>query len=156
MNTRTLSIIAIGLWFVSALLIATMFVKGTTGPGSDGRTSIYINQTEKDHILQEMRSFLHSIQVVLAGVHSSDLSQARKLALISGAREIESVSPVLMAKLPIQFKQWGRAVHSDFDGLARAIAVGEGREQLLGRVVAQLKGCIECHETYRLDLEQAN
>ncbi|MCW8888087.1 MAG: hypothetical protein OQK25_03375 [Gammaproteobacteria bacterium] len=153
MNTKILSIIAITLWLVTVLVAGTMFIKGTTGEASDGRTAIYVNQTERDMILAEMRGFLNSFQMVLEGIQTDNLPWVKEVAQISGSAEIEGVSPTLMGKLPIQFKQWGRAVHKDFDDIAFAVDQGENREQLLKRVSLQLKSCIECHKSYRLDLE---
>ncbi len=62
MNTRTIAIIAIMLWAVSAAFFATKFFTGTTIADKDGRDAIILETAERDFILTEMRGMLAAVQ----------------------------------------------------------------------------------------------
>ena len=57
------------------------FVNGVTEESDDGRTSIILNEDEKDYVLLEMRGLLeavHAITVGLADNEMGDISSAAK------------------------------------------------------------------------------
>jgi cytochrome c556 len=57
----------------------------------------------------------------------------------------------LMAKLPMEFKQTGMAMHAGFGELADAIDKGDPIPSLYARLGNQLNACVGCHETFRVD-----
>lgn len=83
-----------------AAVFVWFFVNGVTEESDDGRTSIILNEDEKDYVLLEMRGLLeavHAITVGLADNEMEDISSAAK-KLGTGHTGKEPVS--LITKLP--------------------------------------------------------
>ncbi len=151
MRTRILSVIAIALWLVTAAVAAVFFVRGQTEIAPDGRTAILLAPAERDLVLGELRGVLASVQGIVEAVNAGDTKGVAKAARDSGMAAAADVSPALMAKLPLDFKELGLGMHRRFDELAAAAESGASREQLLGALGAQLSTCVGCHAGYRLD-----
>lgn len=151
MNARTLSIVAILLWVVSAAGLGILFIKGQTSVDPDGRIAIELDPSERDLLLVEMRNFLISVNGIVAGLAEDEVNieMVAAAARKSGKAVATSVPPALMAKLPMDFKQQGFAVHGAFDELAVAVEQGEDREMLLMRLNDQLTRCSACHAGYK-------
>jgi cytochrome c556 len=64
------------------------------------------------------------------------------------------VNPVIMAKLPLSFKQMGLSIHQDMDALADAIVQKETPQQILQRLSSMTARCTTCHDLYRLSPER--
>ncbi len=148
MSTRVIAIIAIGLWVLTVLAGVYIFVSGQTRPSEDGRTAILLQPSERDMVLSEMRELLSSVQGVIGGLSPAGRAQAAAAARRAGTEE--AVDIALMAKLPLEFKQLGMAMHEGFDELAAAIDQGESSEQVLNRLSGLLQRCVACHATYRI------
>ena len=56
------------LWLAAAGAAGVLFVRGTTAPGSDGRTAIRLSLSERDFVLGEMRTMLGAVQGVAEGI----------------------------------------------------------------------------------------
>jgi len=151
MNTRTLSITAIALWFVTVAVIGYLFVVGRTAPTADGRQAILLNPEEKDLILTEMRNMLISVQGVVEGINNNDMKYVATSARLSGSAAAAKVPPALMAKLPVGFKQLGQNTHQGFDEVVVGAENGEPGDMLLVRLGDHMKKCVACHAAYRLD-----
>jgi len=149
-------------WGVSALLfiaVAVMgylfFVRGTVSESADGRTAIRLAGSERDLVLAEMRSFLESVQGIVAGANAGDMKTVAAMARKAGAAAANEVPVSVMGKLPLAFKTLGLATHSAFDDIALE-AEGLGRTDIafsaLGKLLAN---CTACHSGYRLALEES-
>lgn len=151
MNTKTISIFAILLWVASAIGVGVLFVKGQTSVDPDGRIAIELDPSERDLLLVEMRNFLISVNGIVGGLSEDEINVATIAAAArkSGKAVATSVPPTLMAKLPMEFKQQGFAVHGAFDELAVAVEQGEDREMILMRLNDQLNRCSACHAGYK-------
>ena len=155
MNTRILSLTAIGLWVIIVAITAYFFVAGNTVPSSDGREAIVLNADEKDLVLAEMRTMLDSVQGVVDGIANKDMKRVAQSARQSGSAAAAQVPASLMAKLPLTFKQLGHSAHSGFDEIVVGAESGEPEDMLLGRLGERLKNCVACHATYRLEATAA-
>jgi hypothetical protein len=71
-------------------------------------------------------------------------------ARASGAGMAAEVNPLIMAKLPLEFKQLGMSVHEDFDKLAETIAKGADSPIVLRGLSGITARCVGCHAAYRL------
>jgi hypothetical protein len=60
------------------------------------------------------------------------------------------VNPVLMAKLPLPFKQLGMSVHHDMDALAQAAENGKSPAELQTMLADTLSKCVGCHAAWQL------
>ncbi len=148
---KRLFFVAIGLWLVTLSVVATLFLRGITTPGSDGRTAISLTTSERDFVLGEMRGMLGAVQGVIEGIAANNASAVAKAAS-SGGLAIEAGVPVtLMAKLPLDFKHQGMAMHTGFDELAAAATRGESSALLTARLAEHINLCIGCHQSFRFN-----
>ena len=154
MNTQPLSWLAIGLWVITLFFAALLFIRGQTTPSTDGRREIALAPAERDLVLTEMRTMLTSVHGVVTGAQQNDRPAVAKAARASGMAAAVDLSPQLMAKLPLEFKQLGVSVHKRFDQLAAHADAGASRDEMLTTLGTQLSACIACHAEYRLTAEQ--
>lgn len=152
MNTRTLSLAAIGLW-VTTLLAGGLYVyKDKTRLSSDHRREIPLTETERDLVLTEMRGVIGSLNGVLVGITENDRKKVEESARASGMVMAAEDNAGLIAKLPMDFKQMGFGLHREFDALADAVKAGETQPQLLARTAKISTRCNGCHQIYRIGL----
>ena len=147
MNAKNLSIIAIVLWFGAAGFLGFKFVTGKTLEATDGREAIVLTAGERDFILTEMRGMLEGVQEIIAAINAGDMKAVQETTHRIGMAEVEGVPPETMLKLPIEFKQLGRATHAGFDEVGLAAELGP--EAALERLEENLSRCVSCHASYR-------
>lgn len=151
MNTRILSLTAIGLWIVTVAVAAWFFVAGRTVSAPDGRQAIVMSADEKNLILAEMRTMLGSVQGVVDGIASKDMQRVAQAARQSGSAAAAQVPAGLIARLPLGFKQRGHTAHQGFDKIVVGAESGETEDMLLALLGERLNNCVACHATYRLE-----
>ena len=149
-----LTLAAIALWAVTALALGILFVRGQTAAGVDGRTAILLADGERGFILEEMRGLLVAVHDVAEGLSRDDRAEVVRAARGAGMASAHDVSPALMVKLPLAFKQLGLPLHQGFDDLAAAAEHGESAAALSRRLVEQLDRCVACHGAYRLEVKR--
>ena len=147
-----LALIAIGLWVVTIAVLGTMFVRGSTAPASDGRIAVMLRGPERDLVLTEMRGMLMAVRGISEGLAENRLADIIQAAQDGGSSAMGGVPMSLMAKLPLEFKGMGMAMHKGFDELAAAAERGEATDKLLVRLTGQLNQCVACHQGYRIDV----
>jgi hypothetical protein len=154
----TLCRITLGLWIVTIGVAGWFFVQGWTTQGTDGRMQIVLAPTERDLILGEMRMLLKAIHGVVTGLASqdqeADRTQIEQAARSAGMGMAADVTPALMAKLPLPFKQMGMSIHKDMDALADAVVQKETPQQILQRLSSMTARCTACHDLYRFSVER--
>lgn len=155
MNYRLIAWVSLGLWLATVIVVAVLFVRGSTAPSSDGRRAILLSPAERDLVLGEMRTMLGSVQGIVQGVHANDLKKLASAARASGMAAAVDLDPGLMAKLPLEFKQLGMSVHHGFDDLADAVDKGASASDALARLEVQLVTCVACHASFRVDADSA-
>lgn len=151
---RRLCVAAILLWIAGIGLFAWLFVRGVTASTSDGRTEVLLAPAEREQILAEMRQLLQAIDGILDGMAEPDRTEgAQRIAAAARAAGMgmaADVNPILMAKLPLPFKQMGMSVHRDFDGIAARAAQGAPGDAIVRDLAGITKRCTTCHGLYRL------
>jgi hypothetical protein len=150
MKYRTLSLIAIALWAITVIVLVTLFVRGQTTTSTDGRKAIVLTVQEHNNVLMEMRGMLQSVQGVVSGLAKDDMAAVAKSARASGMAAAGDASPALMAKLPLEFKQFAMSMHKGWDGLAQIAEQGASSDEILLRFDSQLSSCVACHAGFRL------
>lgn len=151
MKARMLSIAAIGLWLATMAVAGFFFVRGQTRVAPDGRTAVLLAPDERDLVLTEMRGMLGTVQGMVDGVKAGNLKQVAQAARASGMAAAADVNPALMAKLPLEFKEFGLSLHKRFDEIATEADSGASREQILASLSTQLSACVACHASYRIE-----
>jgi len=142
--------IALLLWVTTIGVLGYFFIYGLTSQSSDQRTAIHLAPAERDLVLTEMRQMLHSVHNLVTGLSAGDRKIMEQAARASGMGMAVDVNPILIAKLPLAFKQQGMSVHRDFDALADKIAQGADQATVLREFTGITARCVGCHTAYRL------
>lgn len=147
-----LCLIAAVLWFLSIGVFVWLFVKGWTTPGTDQRTAVVLSVSERDLILSEMRMLLKAVHGVVTGLSATDPDRKamHAAAKAAGMTMAADVNPVIMAKLPLVFKQMGMSIHRDMDALAEAIERNDTPQHILQRLSSMTARCTTCHDMFQL------
>ena len=145
-----LASIAIALWLITAAVLGYFFVRGWTTEATDRRTAIQLAPAERDLVLSEMRQMLHSVHNLVTGLSAGDPKIMEQAARASGVAMAADVNPIIMAKLPLAFKQQGMSGHHDFGALADTIARGADQATVLREFTGITARCVGCHASYRL------
>ena len=150
---KTFTTIAFALWVITIGVFGYFFVTGSTQKSTDNRTAVLLSSQESDLILGEMRTMLSATSGVLIALGEGDMKKASAAARSAGMAMAVDTTPVLMAKLPLEFKNLGMSVHGDFDLLAADIDTGLTQQQVVQRMGVTTTKCVACHATYRLRAE---
>lgn len=145
-----LGIISLVLWVVTVGLFAIFFVKGTTTVSSDQRRAILLSPIEKDLVLGEMRTMLTAVNGVLGALSENDMKKAALAASSAGMAMAVDTNPILMAKLPLDFKELGMGTHKAFDDISAAIGKGATLPEILKGMHQITNRCVACHQVNRL------
>ena len=148
MKSNKIAFIALLLWVATIAAFAWFFVRGSTVPGTDGRTAVMLQPVERDFVLAEMRGLLLSVQGILEGAHQGDMQRIVRASRAAGMAAAEEVNPALMLKLPLGFKTLGMSVHRDMDEIAKAAESGAPVAEILKMASTTLGKCVACHSAW--------
>lgn len=143
-------ILVVVLLLATGTLVGKFIIVGKTGLATDGRTAILLEPAERDLILTEMRSFLASVQGVLAAAGNDDMKTVADAAGVAGMPPPGHVPDALAGKLPLSFKTLGFDTHKRFDQLALDAEQLGDRDHALEQLGELMNNCIACHAQYRL------
>jgi hypothetical protein len=150
MKSNRLAPIALLLWVVTIAVFSWFFIHGTTTAGTDGRTAVVLQASERDFVLSEMRGLLSSTQEIMEGTNQGDVPKIFKAANAAGMAGTAEVNPALMAKLPLEFKTLGMSVHRDMDDIAKAATGGKPPQEIQKMLSNTLTKCVACHSIWQL------
>lgn len=150
MKRNKLALAALLLWVATVAAFGWFFVRGSTAAGTDGRTAIVLQTGERDLVLTEMRGLLAATHGILQGVNANDMKQVAAAARSGGMNAAADVNPVLMAKLPLPFKELGMSVHHSMDDIAVAAESGKPAPEIMNMLTGTLSNCIACHASWQL------
>jgi hypothetical protein len=105
--------------------------------------------TLRDLVLKEMRQMLTAVHGVIDAAARADQNAMEAAARVSGTAMAADVNPMLMAKLPLEFKRLGMTVYANFDHLA-AVAAGAEPMTALRDLSSITARYIACHSVYRM------
>lgn len=145
-----IGVLSLVLWVLTVALFAVFFVKGTTTVSSDQRRAIMLSPVEKDLVLGEMRTMLTAVNGVIGALAENDMKKAALAASTAGMAMAVDASPILMAKLPLDFKELGMGTHKAFDAVSVAIGKGATVPQVLRSMHEITNRCVACHQANRL------
>ncbi len=141
---------------VLVILVAgyKFMIEGSVAPSKEGRVAIQLSESERDLVLDEMRSFLATVQIITRAVGEKDMEAIAKAARSVGMAAQKGVPASLMGKLPMAFKKLGFDTHQRFDQLALdAEQLGDG-EHALGQLSTLMENCVGCHAGHKLVVEK--
>ncbi len=155
MKIRLCWVLVVILLLLSGGVVYKFVFQGEVGAASDGRTAIYLEQSERDFVLTEMRTFLLSVQQITAGLSKDNMQQVAQAARQVGMGTAGQVPGSLMGKIPMGFKRLGMDTHKRFDQLALD-AKDLGQKGLVMEQLSELmQNCVACHAIYRFELESS-
>lgn len=150
MKSNKFAVVALLLWVITIAVFAWFFIRGTTTEGTDSRTAIVLQASERDLVLSEMRGLLSAVQGILEGANQGDMNRIVQSSRSAGMAAAADVNPLLMAKLPLAFKTLGMSVHRDMDEIATAAEGGKPVPELLKMTSNTLAKCVACHASWQV------
>ena len=145
------------LWIVIVILSSVIFgfaykfiVLGNTAPGDDGRTAVVLTKSERQAVLEEMRTLLIASQRVVLALANEDMQAVVDAATPVGSDAISTVDFNLRAKLPLAFKKLGFATHHAFDDIATMAREGKPTAEIQLKLADTMNNCIACHASFQL------
>jgi hypothetical protein len=120
---------------------------------ADPREPLFATAIERAYILEQMRLFVASIQMVAEGLATGNANAIVETAAARGQRQAASdpnFPATLSPKLTPFWKQMGAGVRGGFDALAAAARDGEPKEKTLGLLAETMRNCVACHQTYKI------
>jgi hypothetical protein len=116
----------------------------------DPREAVALSPPEAELLLAGMRTYLETIQGIVAAMAENQVARVSDIAPKSGAKLLNDVNPVTGLKLPIGFASMSFDTHDKFDKLAEKAARGSSRAEILNDLRDIMGNCISCHASYRL------
>ncbi|WP_041316464.1 hypothetical protein [Hyphomicrobium nitrativorans] len=116
----------------------------------DPREAVALSPVEAEDMLAGMRTYLETIQGIVAAMAENDIDRVPPIAAKSGAKMLRDVNPVTGLKAPIGFSMMSFDTHDKFDKLAEKARAGTSRTEVLADLRDILGNCIACHASYRL------
>lgn len=148
---KKVAVFSLGLWLLTIAVSAYYFINGVGAKGHDGRMAVRLKSDEKNLVLSEMRQLLAGTQTILEAITNNDMKVVEITATSLGMDAAVDVNPILMAKLPLDFKSTGMSVHRRFDNIALNVKSGMKKEEVLKEVSDILLTCVGCHQAYKLE-----
>lgn len=148
---KKIALVSFTLWILTLIAAGYFFVKGTGDVGEDGRMAVQLKSDEKNLVLSEMRQLLAGTQTILEAITNNDMKVVEITATSLGMDAAVDVNPILMGKLPLDFKSTGMSVHQRFDKIALNVKSGMKKEEVLKEVSDILLTCVGCHQAYKLE-----
>lgn len=147
MRSRLLTLLIL---LVSYVPVAAGAEAHTHVPSHDSRVVLALTPDERAIILVEMRQFLDAVQKMTDALGRQDMTAAARAARAVGQKMGHEVPVSLRAKLPMEFRQLGNAVHRDFDQIALDAETLGDVSYSLTQLSATLQKCASCHATYQI------
>lgn len=150
-----LSILLVLSMLINGGLFYRFIIAGNPLNKTDQRTTLTLNEGERELVLSEMRQFLVALQGITVSANNGNMDDAAKHARAVGSKAAAAVPGSFMMKLPLEFKQLGLATHNGFDAIALdAESLGDAPHAMeqVGRLMSN---CIACHASYQIHLAPA-
>jgi hypothetical protein len=116
----------------------------------DPREAVALAPAEVERLLAGMRTYLETIQGIVAARAEKQVGHVPDIAAKSGAKLVEDVAHVTGVKLPLGFASMSFDTHDKFDKLAEKAKRGASRAEVLTDLRDIMGNCVSCHASYRL------
>jgi hypothetical protein len=135
-----------------SLTVTAVPISAQRSPQTQGdpRKAVALSPPEAETLLIGMRTYLETIQGIVAALAENDIARVPAIAAQSGAKMLHSVPPMTGLKAPVGFAMMSFDTHDKFDKLAEKATRGTSRTELLSDLRDIMGNCISCHASYRL------
>jgi hypothetical protein len=154
MNNKSVLIIAVISVFINVILIYVFLFKGQTASVNETRTTLKMSQSNQEFVMDEMRTFLESVQQINEGILNEDVDLIIKAAEKSGGSVIAHAPKGMLKSLPMGFKKLGFATHDTFDAIAEEAKSNFNPKQTQHQLNTLLNNCTACHKSYKIEINK--
>jgi ribosomal protein L12E/L44/L45/RPP1/RPP2 len=148
---KTIAIIALLLWVATIAAGAFVFTRGVTSVAEDGRIELGFTKPEKEFALTEMRGLLETVRDIVVALDESDIKAVADAVEGKGVAEMMKNTPKsILAKIPLEFRQLGFAMHTAFEDIGKAAKAGADKNKITSMLGEQLGRCVACHASYKM------
>lgn len=116
----------------------------------DKRQIIPLTETQRHHLLTEMRALLSGMQQIVAALARNDMQAVAEEARPLGMGMAHKAEDHLQGALPKTFMQLGMSLHQDFDQIAVDAGAMKGGQHTLKQLSNAMAKCAACHGAYQL------
>ncbi|GJL75766.1 hypothetical protein [Nitrosomonas sp.] len=120
----------------------------------DKRQVLAITESQRVHILEEMRTLLAGTQKILFSLSEEDMAAVAQHARSLGMHMAHKTEDHLKGTLPKEFMQLGMSVHRDFDQIALDAESLKDSKHTLRQLSESMNKCMACHATYQIQTIQ--
>lgn len=132
------------------ILILACFATSAFAEEVDNRQILNLTETQRNHVLNEMRSLLSGTQNILAALAKEDMVVVAKNAQALGFTMKHKAENPLHDVLPKNFMMLGMSMHKDFDLIAAEAASLKDPKHTLKQLGDTMAKCTACHVTYQI------
>lgn len=148
--TKWLSLLLSISLLLNGTFLYRFLIAGETLAGKDQRTTLVLEEGERDLVLTEMRQFLIAVRGITAAANNDNMEKLAGHARAVGTTAAAAVPASLMEKLPMEFRLLGRETHNGFDAIAMdAESLGD-TAHAMEQLADLLDNCIACHSTFQI------
>lgn len=116
----------------------------------NSREAVALNRVEAEELLAGMRTYLETIQDIVAALAENKIARVPEIAAKSGNKMLGGINPMTGFKLPVGFTMMSLDTHDKFDKLAEKAARSVSRTEVLTDLGVILNNCSGCHAVYKL------
>ena len=148
--------ILVAIFSISSGVMGYKFIlSGDVIKSDDKRLAVQLSKDERDLVLNEMRTFLDSVQKITQGIAKNDFTAAGEAARKVGRAAQQEMPGSLVGKLPLEFKKLGFDTHSKFTQLALDAEQMTDAEHTMNQLSELLHNCVACHATFKFEVNQS-
>lgn len=149
MKRKTICVRVLALTLAAAAVSPSMAQVAPQSKG-DPREAIALAPAETETMLSGMRTYLETIQGIVAAMAENQIARVPDIAAKSGAKLLHDADLFTGLKLPLGFTSMSFDTHDKFDKLADKARKGASRSEVLADLRDIMGNCISCHAAYRL------
>jgi hypothetical protein len=119
----------------------------------DVRTPLVLGDADRHLVLDEMRNFLHALQLITDALKREDMQGVAAAARKMGSGAANEIPPATVALLPQYFIELAGETHTAFDLIAMDAEVMDDQMHTVSQISELLMRCNACHATYQIQLK---
>ncbi len=138
------------------ILLLACFATSALAEEVDNRQMLNLTESQRNHVLSEMRSLLTGTQNILAALANDDRVAVAEHAQSLGFNMKHKAENPLHDVLPKDFMMLGMSMHKDFDLIAADAITLKDTKHTLKQLSGTMGKCTACHATYQIRVSQAS
>ena len=132
------------------LFILGLVATSVQAEAIDNRQVLTLTESQRDHVLGEMRALLTGTQNILIALSKDDMAAVAQYARPLGMKMADTAETHLKGVLPQEFMQLGMSVHKDFDLIAADAETLKDPKHTLKQLGESMSKCTACHASYQI------